>query len=231
MSTDLWEALPSLENTDHAYLTEHLASALRQAISAGALLPGAKLPEVQLTEHLGVSRHTLRSAFVALAGEGLLDRRPNRGVFVHSPGTEDVCEIYRIRRVVETGAVSTADFDSSSLKALQEIVERARSARAQDDAMGMADANQQFHRQLVAQAQSPTLDEFMGQVLARMRLVFLTQRCQPDFHSGYVDQNAQLIDLLAQGQHQQAAGFLTEYLSTAEADLMHHLSSRPDRQA
>ncbi|GAA4922369.1 GntR family transcriptional regulator [Nesterenkonia rhizosphaerae] len=229
MSTDAWANIPRVDPGDHAHLAERVAAALRSTISGGAVLPGTKLPEVRLTAQLGVSRHTLRSAFQQLAGEGLVERQPNRGVFVHSPTAEDVREIYRVRRIVETGALRAADFSSESIARLQEIVDEAKRARADVDVPGMGQANQQFHRLIIAQAHSATLDTLMSQILARMRLVFHTRRNQPDFHSGYVDSNAQLAELIGQGRRQEAENFLIEYLSRAESELLEHMGKPAER--
>lgn len=60
---------------------EHAADHLREAILSGELAPGTDLPaERELSERLGVSRLTLRSALARLEAEGLV--RP-----VHGSGT------------------------------------------------------------------------------------------------------------------------------------------------
>lgn len=228
MSRDfLWSELPAHGISEHAYGPQRVAEALREAISAGGILPGTKLPEVRLTQQLEVSRHTLRSAFQILAGEGLVERRPNRGVFVHSPTAEDIREIYRVRRILETGAVRAAVFPPEAIRALREIVAGAREAKEAGDVDGMGQANQQLHRMLIAQAQSSTLETLMEQVLARMRLVFHTKRGEHTFHHEYVERNGELVELLAAGDRQRAEEYLLDYLNTAEQELLEHLSSPP----
>ncbi len=48
----------------------------------GAIEGGTSLRESQVAESLGVSRSTVREALHVLTAEGLLVRRPNRGVEV-----------------------------------------------------------------------------------------------------------------------------------------------------
>lgn len=222
---DIWDQLLTpLEAADHASVPDRVATVLRNAISAGQVLPGTKLPEVKITDRLGVSRHTLRSAFQLLAADGLVERRPNRGVFVHEPTEEDIREIYRIRRILETGAVRAAVFSSEAIEELRGITARAERSRAAEDIAAMAQANQEFHQCIVAQARSSMLDELMSKVLARMRLVFAGMRSYPDFHSGYVTGNVQLAELLAQQKRQEAEDHLINYLLEAEQDLLRHLT-------
>ncbi|MGQ7787969.1 GntR family transcriptional regulator [Nesterenkonia sp. K-15-9-6] len=205
---------------DHAHVPDRVADILRRLIASGGILPGTKVPEVRTTELLGVSRHTLRTAFQTLAAEGLVERRPNRGVFVHSPTVEDIRETYRVRRVVEIGAVRQGVFDPHAVEALESIIAAARTAVAADDLPAVAQANQQFHRLIIAQLGSDQLSTFMEQILARMRLVFHTMRDEPTFHTFYVERNARLTELLRHGDRPAAETYLADYFDAAEQQLL-----------
>jgi len=64
-------------------LHEQLAGQLRQAIAAGDLAAGEKLPPArELAAGLGVNIHTLLRAFQTLRDEGLLEIRRGRGTIV-----------------------------------------------------------------------------------------------------------------------------------------------------
>jgi GntR family transcriptional regulator len=63
--------------------SELIADLLRQAIVAGELAPGAKLPsERELAQHHGTARNTARQAIRLLADSGLVTVEHGRGVFV-----------------------------------------------------------------------------------------------------------------------------------------------------
>ncbi|GAA3287056.1 GntR family transcriptional regulator [Nesterenkonia halobia] len=199
-----------------AQRAERAAAVLRARIAAGEVAPGAKLPEVQLCADLQVSRHTLRSALQTLAAEGLAERRPNVGVFVHAPTSEDLAEIYRVRRVVEIGAVRQAAFDAATLDELDALVAHARKRAAADDVAAVAEANQRFHRRLVAQAGSEQLSTFMERILARMRLVFHVMRGEPTFHVEFAAGNAELVRLLRADDRDGAERHMESYFDHAE---------------
>lgn len=60
-----------------------IAAGLRDAIDAGRVAPGEKVPsEAQLMNHFGVARMTVRQALAELRSEGLLVAEHGRGVFV-----------------------------------------------------------------------------------------------------------------------------------------------------
>jgi GntR family transcriptional regulator len=70
---------------DDRPLPIRIATQLRQAIQAGRLRPGARLPsEPELARQLGVSRSSLRPALLTLESEHLVTRRPGLGTYVTS---------------------------------------------------------------------------------------------------------------------------------------------------
>lgn len=209
---------------EHAHTTSWVASVLRNRIAAGELIPGSKLSEQALSAALGVSRNTLRQAFTILAGESIVTRIPNRGVFVASPGTEEVREIYRVRRTIEPAAVLWGTLTPQVLRDMEAIVQRAQAARVSGSITEMADANQALHRVVVGLTGSPLLQELMDRVLAEMRLVFHAMASAPDFHSQYVERNVELVKQLRAGEREEAAAGLRTYLDAAEAELLGHLS-------
>ncbi|MEE1620912.1 GntR family transcriptional regulator [Zafaria sp. Z1313] len=207
----------------HAHTVGWVAGVLRARIAEGQLVPGSKLSEQALSEALGVSRNTLRESFTVLAGDSVVNRIPNRGVFVASPGPDDVREIYRVRRMIEPAAVLWGELGADALAGMEEIVARARAARDEGFVPGMADANQALHKAVVALSGSATLEELMERVLAQMRLVFHAMASAPDFHTHYVDRNVRLVQRLRAGERAEAAEELRAYLDAAEAELLGHL--------
>lgn len=206
------------KGSTHSHTGLWVSDQLRQRIAAGDLTPGTKLSEEALGEALGVSRNTLREAFTALHAEHIVTRIPNRGVFVARPGAEDIREIYRVRRFVEPAAVLW--HEAAPVDELRAVVADAQDARARGDIAGMAGANQEFHRALVARAGSERLDWLMKQVLAEMRLVFHSMGSDPAFHEPYVADNARVLELIAAGRNAEAAELMRDYLNRAEAQLL-----------
>ena len=74
---------------------------LRGMIMSGNIPPGRHLFEVPLATELGISRTPLRTALTALAQEGLLDYRPNRGYVVRSFSLDEVLDAYAVRGMSE----------------------------------------------------------------------------------------------------------------------------------
>jgi DNA-binding GntR family transcriptional regulator len=87
---------------------ERIFDALLSEIISGALPPGHKLNEADLSGRFGIKRGPLREAIRRLQGRGLVVCRPNAGarVIVHSP--KEVLDTYQMRESVESFAARLA---------------------------------------------------------------------------------------------------------------------------
>ena len=170
---------------------ERVADVLRQRITDGDLAPRMHLPEEQLIAVLQVSRNTLREAFRMLAHEGLLVHQLHRGVFVRELDEDDLHDLYRLRRAIECAVVrSLTDVDADALAPLRGDVIAGEEAAARDDWLAVGTANMQFHRDLVALARSPRIDQVTQRLLAEMRLAFHGVDSPRRLHEKYVDATA-----------------------------------------
>lgn len=86
-------------------LARQLYEQLRQAISTGRLLPGDRLtPSRQLAGELGVSRHTVATAYGRLVAEGYAEGRAGGGSVVAATSVappqaaDPVCVLRPVRR-------------------------------------------------------------------------------------------------------------------------------------
>ncbi|MGH3837507.1 MAG: GntR family transcriptional regulator, partial [Pseudonocardiaceae bacterium] len=91
-----------------ASLVELAVQRLRSEILSGALVPGERLIEEQLTRRFGTSRAPLREALRLLGQQGLVEHLPRRGVRITELSPRDVDELFSLREVLERFAVQTA---------------------------------------------------------------------------------------------------------------------------
>jgi GntR family transcriptional regulator/MocR family aminotransferase len=79
----VWIALFEQSQTDSRSLRERTCSALRQAITAGQLAQGTRLPSTRtLAGDLGIARVTAEAAYAQLEAEGYIERRVGDGSYV-----------------------------------------------------------------------------------------------------------------------------------------------------
>ena len=185
-------------------LSQSVASELREAISAGEFQPGEQLSEVKAAERFNCSRNTLRESFTRLAAERIVERIPNRGVFLATPDADYIRDLFAARAAIEPAAVRWGAFaDAPSLVTL---TSSAFDYAARGEYQEVSAINQRFHRTLVAALGSPTLNEQMDNLLARMRLTFLLAIPRyPQLHADHIQGNITLATLIADGKRLEAA--------------------------
>jgi DNA-binding GntR family transcriptional regulator len=78
-------------------IADHTRKYLEDSIFKGLYRPGDRLKEQDLASTLGISRPPLREALKLLESDGLILRKPNRGVFVTTISETDAWEIYTLK--------------------------------------------------------------------------------------------------------------------------------------
>jgi DNA-binding GntR family transcriptional regulator len=199
---------------------ERVADILRTRITEGYFPPGTRLSEDTIGGALGVSRNTLREAFRLLGHERLLNHELNRGVFVRMLSTEDVVDLYAVRRLIERAAVRELTAPPAGLDRCEKGVADGQRAAREADWTAVGTANLRFHQALVALAGSPRLDELMAGLLAELRLVFHVMADPRRFHEPYIARNRKIVELLRAGDGAGADEYLADYLATAERELV-----------
>ena len=112
-------------------LCDQLYDALREAIGAGSLKDGEKLPSKrELAAHLGISTSTVEAAYGRLAEEGLCESRPRSGIYVTfgTEGRREAPGAAEIRWDFGTGAADAQHFPYATWAHLMRETLSARSA-------------------------------------------------------------------------------------------------------
>lgn len=159
-------------------VVDELAAHLRHRILDGDVPAGTPLREVELATEYDVSRHSLRAAFRALAGEGLVRIEPNRGAAVAELGADDLRGLYELRTALELEAAHLAlERHGGRLPAdVHEAVARLRATcrRARPSWRAVAAAHARVHNSIVEAAGAPRIEAAYASLASELQL-FLVQ--------------------------------------------------------
>lgn len=153
-------------------LTQRVTERIRQAILDGEVELGDALSEDKLATTLGVSRSPVRQALAILEQQGLIDVRPQRGSFVFTPNLQDIRDLCEFRRMIETDALRLAmeRGRAETIGAMRAAADRMRIALETGDSPRVAQADEDYHRGLLANSGNPYLlkayELFAGKVAA-----------------------------------------------------------------
>lgn len=191
-----------------------VTAAIRELIMTGAVDPGERLVETDLSERFGTSRGPVRDAFKELEQSGLVISVPRRGTFVATLTAADMHEIYTLRLALEKLAIRTSaqiatEQDVATMRA---AIDRLSEAHRTGNRRAGAEADIAIHRLIVRTAGHERLTEAWER-LADQTLLLM----------------AQLMDLLldvqhAAGDHHTLVNAIADHdVAGAEAALTDHL--------
>jgi len=200
---------------------DQVAALVRSQIIRGELPPGTSLREASLAASFGVSRNTLREAIRVLVHDGLVKHSIHRGAAVTALSEADVADLYRIRQILEIGAVDrlAEGFPNGLLDRLERTVDHIGLSIERGDSAGGVECDLLFHRQLVEVYGSPRLDHFYMGLLTELRLGLVLLDLGSDSSKQLAHQHRALLELLKNRELEQCKASLALHLTESERSL------------
>ena len=160
------------DDADDANVDERVYAAVSKALLSGKLRPGTPLRERALAEALGCTRGAVRKVLARLGSEKRLVLEHNRGAFVPNPSIDDMRGIYRARRIVEAGLVTTlfgqlAREQVATLRKHVQAEQKAFKEGRREDAIRLAG---DFHLLLAQMAGSDELLSYIQRLISNTEL-------------------------------------------------------------
>lgn len=203
--------------------SEQVADALRRAILAHRVGPGAKLAEDEVGEIFGVSRTIVRAALQSLAHQGLVNIIRNRGAFVADPGVREAREVFEARALLEPRTSRSAAERATP----QAVAGLHTHIRAEHQALEAGDLGQavylsgMFHVAIADMADQTTIAAMISALVSRSSLVVALYWHRPraicESHAHHA-----LADAIASGDGARAEDLMKGHL----LDLLSNLDLR-----
>lgn len=154
---------------------------LRLAIVTGRFRPGQQLRERELCELTGVSRPSLREALRQLDAEGLITTAPHRGPMVTVLTSEEVGQLYDLRRVLETFAARefARRRHPDDIAALREAVSRLGDVETAGTPFEVLQVGTLLYGAIATGSGNPYLAQSLGALHNRIALIRFVSLHQP----------------------------------------------------
>jgi DNA-binding GntR family transcriptional regulator len=213
-----------------APLREQVLEGLRNAILDFELQPGQRLVERELMEQIGVSRATIREVLRELTVEGLVVTVPQKGAVVYSPSAAEARDLYAVRGALE--ALTVRRFIERASPSQHDRL-RATVARLEADVAGGADMHRLlrdkdlFYQELLSGAASPTIEQILAGVQARVRLLRATSLSQPGRAPRMAEEMRGLVDAITARNTDLAIRLCMAHLEHAAATGLAALEREP----
>jgi GntR family transcriptional repressor for pyruvate dehydrogenase complex len=221
-------------------ISESIVRQIREAIFAGALKPGDKLPaERELVKTFGVSKASMREALRSLEVLGFLEIRQgvSGGAFVTEidmKKARELCvnflhfknlsleHLTEVRFILETHTAATAaeTIHPADLKRLKALVEQGRRDLAQNDLSRLRFNELEFHRIIGEACGNPLLSFFVDLVHNLLADAKEILKPQFDFSLRVLRAHKKIYQALKAGNAIQARREMSKHLREVERDLL-----------
>lgn len=168
--------------TEKAYLI------IKQKILEGIYKPSEKLIESHLAKELGVSRNTIKKAFLMLEKEKLIELEENKGAKIKSFTLQEVNNYLEIRAALEGVIIRSAvpKIANEDLHALQEILDHMKSCIEGNHLDEYSKLNKEFHQTIYKAAQNEQAVELVSMIKTQLiryhfRTILVPGRNQSSF--------------------------------------------------
>jgi GntR family transcriptional repressor for pyruvate dehydrogenase complex len=178
------EPNPLFERLDRGErLSDRVANRLLDAIVSRGLRPGDRLPsERDLAEQFSVSRTVVREAVRSLAGKGIIDARPGRGLtvaavdaaavtqsmslFLHGSSSIDYRKVHEVRAMLEVqiAGLAAQRATDEEIQRLEEVCDQMATVLEDTEAASREDVA--FHRILAGSTHNELYDLLLDAVAA-----------------------------------------------------------------
>lgn len=184
-----------------------VADGIREKILSGQLAAGAHLVEADFAREFEVSNGTIRSALRHLQGEGLVELKPRRGVFVSAMDPSDALELCTLRDALEALAASLAaqNATKSEKDALRKLMTEMQGAVKKRDRTACMMLDLSFHRLVVEMSKHKRLIQTYGLLEAQIRLFMaLTESMHVDLFADMIPIHEPIAEAILVGDAETA---------------------------
>ncbi|MCC8166540.1 MAG: GntR family transcriptional regulator [Planctomycetes bacterium] len=197
-------------NTHPAY--EHLL----EMIMAKQLMPGDRIPEVGISQELGISRTPIRDAMRRLANEGLIEIFPNRFAKVAEYSEDSIRDIGVVRIALDTMAIRLAAMFSSRADCLRlkGIAQQCLDAYNAGDKKKRWLYDIDFHMELANMSRNDLLIKFQKELYLRVRFIMLHHPNPVENQKVHLRQHLDLADALMEHDEQKAQAIIIDQLTS-----------------
>lgn len=180
-------------------LHDDVLSKLRDYVVEGHIDPGARIPERELCEKLGISRTPLREALKVLAAEGLIDLLPNRGARVRQFTEADIRSLFEVLSGLDfvAGRLACERITDDAILAIERMHLDMYTHYLRRELAEYFKLNQRIHQAIVDAAANPVLSANYAKLNAIVRrLRFAANLANRDRLGDAMREHEAIIDAL-----------------------------------
>lgn len=200
---------------DRTTLPAWVAERLRELITEGDLLPGARLNERALGDRLGVSRTPLREALRLLAADGVVALQPNRGAQVVILSEADIAESFELMSGLEafSGELACRHITAEEIAEIKALTFEMLACHARRDLPSYYRINRAIHDCINRAARNRLLTDTYRRLNLRLQNLRFRSNFDHDKWSRAARDHAEMVEALEARDSARLAAILRAHLT------------------
>jgi DNA-binding GntR family transcriptional regulator len=222
--------LPRRTTLKPTTLSESIYQEVRARLQRGEIGPDERVLDYEIAEEFDCTRMPVRQALLRLANEGYLIGT-TRGFVVPTITTEDIHEIFEIRRLLEPAAAASAAavLTSAQEAELKKAYQKARRAYEKRDVEQMIAANIEFRSTWLTAVQNTRLRSTIMRFVDHAQQIRLGTLTNPDTQKIVVDGMRTLLEAFVERDPKLIKVAMLEFMLNAEQQYFALLNSNSAR--
>ena len=218
---------------------ESLVEHLRTQIITGALAPGQKLNELELSSSLGISRPPLREAFRVLENEHLVVSTPRKGVCVTELSIEGLREVFQARVMIECWAIDLLKAGNvrylphveSALAFSSGLSTPSYGKNSEEEMLRYLESVVAYHRKLVEATHNRWLIHFYNSIHANLARYQFIYTHIPAQSSDYKKRHKEILGFIKRGDYEKAKKHLRSHIHSVVDILEKRINRKAQSQS
>ncbi len=214
------------DNSRSPSRADHVYFSVREDIFEMRLLPGDRLTEGSIAERFDVSRTPAREALQRLQSDGLMRGYVRGGWEVVPFDFKRFDDLYEMRKLIETFAISRLFNDDAPLSAevlhmldeLDRVWKVPRKQRVREG-QRMVSLDESFHHALVRAAGNEELIGAMQRVTDRIRVVRRLDLVYGDCIDDTYDEHIAILDAIRNREAAQSVALIARHIEGSQAEV------------
>jgi DNA-binding GntR family transcriptional regulator len=214
----------------HQSLVDRVTDEIHRAILNGDLAPGSTVSIVDLCERFSISHIPVREALRRLESEGVVSLRPGRSALVATVTSDELRNIYRLRKLVESDLCLRAAPHMSEERLADADRALAEYIGIEREPSALAAKHHAFHEAMLADVIGPA-DANVLRLLWKasdryLHLLMADLDHKPQTQESRIDEHRLLLDLVRQGKVEEFKDSWVAHLESTETALLKALAVR-----
>lgn len=194
-----------------------VCTALENDIYAMNYQPGARIVEGDLVSRYCVSRNTIREAVAYLITSGLLIKEANKGIYVRKIQADDICEIFRLRVLLENEAIRLILANHTISDELAALAERTEQLNPLTQWEAHIETDIAFHKMLIDSTNSSRLIKLYDCILSEVKLCIYQSHIMVPAKIENIHQHREILLAMQRSDLESATRLMTQHIESAVA--------------